>query len=125
MAAAQAHVLLVEDDVSIRALLAEELRDSGLCVVEAANADEGWSYLQAGGKVDLVFSDIHMPGSMDGLELARRVKAQYPLIKIIITSGNPGPRNISELGVLLPKPYQLDRAARIALASLDLKPSEG
>jgi PleD family two-component response regulator len=69
-----AHVLLVEDEVLIRSVIAETLRDAGLLVIEAANADEAWSYLQTGASVDLVFSDIQMPGSMDGIELARKVK---------------------------------------------------
>jgi len=115
-----AEVLLVEDEVLIRTMLAEELRASGLRVVEAANADEAWDYLAAGGRPALMFSDVAMPGSMDGLELTRRVKAAYPDMKIIITSGNPGPRNVFELGVFLPKPYQLNRATATTLAALGL-----
>jgi CheY-like chemotaxis protein len=116
----QPHVLLVEDEVVIRALMAEELRGFGLAVVEAANADEAWSYLHAGGRADLVFSDVTMPGSMNGIELVRRVKAEFPGIKAIITSGNPGPANIAELAVFLPKPYRLEFAAHVALKSLGL-----
>jgi CheY-like chemotaxis protein len=118
------YVLLVEDEVIIRALMAEELRSFGLSVVEAANADEAWSYLNSGGRADLVFSDVTMPGSMNGVELIRKVKAEFPEIKAIITSGNPGPANISELGVFLPKPYRLDYAANVALKSLGLHPSQ-
>jgi CheY-like chemotaxis protein len=114
------HILLVEDEVLIRALLAEELRDLGLAVVEAANADEAWAFLQAGGRADLVFSDVTMPGSMNGVELIRRVKAQYPEVKAVLTSGNAGPDNIDELGVFLPKPYRLEAAAKLALNSLGL-----
>jgi len=113
-------VLLVEDELLIRALLAEELRGTGFLVVEAENADEAWRYLEAGGKADLVFSDIMMPGSMNGLELIRRVRARYPRLKTIITSANPGPANISELGVFIPKPYRLEAAANAARASLGL-----
>lgn len=114
-------VLLVEDEFFIRALLAEELRSHGLMVVEAANADEAWAYLQAGGDADLVFSDVTMPGSMNGVELIRRVKHEYPATKTIITSGNLGPVNVAELGPFLSKPYGLGFAAKAALLSLGLQ----
>ena len=114
-------VLLVEDEMVIRALLAEELRSHGLMVVEAANADEAWAYLQTGGAADLVFSDVTMPGSMNGVELVRRVKAEYPATKAILTSGNPGTDNIEALGLFLPKPFRLFAAATAALQSLGVK----
>ncbi|OYV41244.1 MAG: hypothetical protein B7Z81_01240 [Acidocella sp. 20-61-6] len=112
------HVLLVEDEVLIRALLAEELRSAGLVVVEAATADEAWAYLEAGGQADLVFSDVTMPGSMNGVELVQRVKTVFPRIKTIITSGNPGPANISSIATFLQKPYRLAEAARKTLTCL-------
>src|SRR5271156_3327232 len=114
-------VLLVEDEVVIRALLAEELRSHGLLVVEASNADEAWAYLQTGGTADLVFSDVTMPGMMNGVELVRRVKAEYPATKAILTSGNPGTDNIESLGLFLPKPFRLFAAATAALQSLGMK----
>ncbi|MDE2240393.1 MAG: response regulator [Rhodospirillales bacterium] len=116
-------MLLVEDEPVIRMMLAEELRSVGLRVVEASNADEAWSFLQAGGRPDLVVSDIAMPGSMDGAELMNRVMTVYPLIKRIITSANPGARNIFELGVYLPKPYRLEAATKLALDILGLNPA--
>lgn len=116
-------VLLVEDEPIIRMLLAEELRAVGLKVVEASNADEAWAFLQAGGKPDLILSDITMPGSMDGVELMSRVIKNYPYIKRIITSANPGPRNILELGRFLPKPYRLEAASKMTLETLRLNPS--
>jgi CheY-like chemotaxis protein len=115
-------VLLVEDEALIRALLAEELRNHGLLVVEASDADEAWAYLQAGGHVDLVFSDVIMPGMMNGIELLRRVKAHYPQMKTIVTSGYAGPVNVSEVGVFIPKPYRLEVAAKITLQSLGVQP---
>jgi two-component system, response regulator PdtaR len=86
--AESAHVLLlVEDEVLVRTPVAHTLRGSGFVVVEAANADEAWSYLRTGAPVDLVFSDIQMPGSMDGVELARRIRKEFDHIVIILTSG--------------------------------------
>ncbi|MDE1896345.1 MAG: response regulator [Rhodospirillales bacterium] len=116
-------VLLVEDEPIIRMMLAEELRAVGLSVVEASNADEAWRFLQAGGKPDLIVTDIAMPGSMDGAELMSRVIENFPLIKRIITSANPGPRNILELGRFLPKPYRLEAAAKMALETLRMNPA--
>jgi len=80
-------VLLVEDEVLLRTPVAHRLRGTGLVVIEAANADEAWSYLRSGAPVDLVFSDIQMPGSMDGVELARRIRKKFDHIVIILTSG--------------------------------------
>lgn len=113
--------MLVEDETLIRALLAEELRNLGLRVVEAATADEAWSYLSAGGQAHMVFSDIAMPGSMNGVELVRRIREQYPEMKAIITSGNAGPNNFSSLALFLPKPYRLDAAAQLTLKTLGLR----
>jgi len=112
------HVLLVEDEVTVRALLADELRGAGLAVVEAANADEAWAYLQSGGTADLMFSDVQMPGSMDGLELKRRVREAFPEVKIILTSGNLGPRHPGEVDAFLPKPFLFSKAVEYTIKLL-------
>lgn len=114
-------VLVIEDEMLIRVALAEELRAAGLSVVESISADEAWSYLQAGGRADLVFSDICVPGSMDGLEFARRVKAHYPDLNVILTSGNFRFIGMEGLGHFLPKPYAFDRAVEFVLETLNLK----
>lgn len=105
-------VLVIEDEVLIRIALAEELRAAGFNVVETVNADEAWSYLKAGGRVDLVFSDIAMPGTMDGIELARRLRKHYPDIHIVLTSGNTQSAAVKDLGPFLPKPYSFDAAVK-------------
>lgn len=112
-------VLVIEDEALIRTALAEELRYAGLTVVEAVSADEGWSYLQAGGRADLVFSDVHLPGSMDGLELARRVRKYYPDLHVVLTSGRVTHQDETEK--FLPKPYAFDEAVNIVLKTLGLK----
>jgi CheY-like chemotaxis protein len=118
-------VLLVEDEVLLRALLAETLRGDGFSVVEAANADEAWAYLQAGaGPVDLLFSDVSMPGSMDGIALMKRVRAAYPAIKILITSGNLGPVDLNAFDGFVQKPFTLGHAAKVAAALLGMEPPE-
>ena len=117
----QATVMVVEDDVLIRSVFAEELRERGLCVVEAASGDEAWHILGAGIVIDLVFSDIVMPGSMDGNELARRLNASEPMIKILLTSGNSTVSPDVRIEHFLPKPYQPYLAIEIILRSLGLK----
>jgi CheY-like chemotaxis protein len=117
-------VLLVEDEVVVRALLAEELRYAGMTVTEAANADEAWAFLQAGGTADLLFSDVKMPGSMDGVALMRLVRRAFPAIKIVMTSGNMGPFDVGEFDGFLPKPYTFTKAVLIAAHLLGVQPPE-
>lgn len=114
-------VLIVEDEVLVRIALAGELRAAGVNVIETGSADEAWDYLLAGGAADLIFSDVCMPGSMDGLELAHRVKMQHPELCVILTSGS---RSLDEEGVrFLSKPYDFDNAVRVILDTLALKQS--
>jgi CheY-like chemotaxis protein len=106
-------ILLVEDEPVLRANLAEELREAGFTVIEAASADEAWRYLQATGPVDLVFSDIQMPGTMSGIDLQHRVRTNFPGTKIILTSGNAGPTK-PDVEIFLPKPYGLGKAVEVS-----------
>jgi two-component system, response regulator PdtaR len=112
------HVLLVEDEILIRSALAEYLRTAKLHVIEASNADEAWAYLQTG-TVDLMFSDIQMPGSMDGVELARRVAMAYPAIRVILTSGEA--LSGTSGGAFLLKPYRPARAVSLVLSMLGIE----
>ena len=81
-------VLVVEDEVLIRELIAETLRDAGISVVEAPDADEALLVLNNFATVSLVLTDIRMPGSMDGVGLARLVRAKRPDIKIVFISSH-------------------------------------
>src|SRR5207253_11158559 len=87
-ASANHTVLIVEDEVLVRLMIAEELRSAGYEVIEAANADEALDVLAHISGVSLVISDIRMPGSMDGLRFARLVRSEYPATRIVLTSGN-------------------------------------
>lgn len=100
-------ILYVEDEVLIRAFVAEGLRDEGFHVVEAANADEARTYLIAGDPVDLVFTDIDMPGSTNGIELTRYILDHLPGLKVILTSGGTKGQDARALGAFLPKPFGL------------------
>lgn len=85
---AAARILLVEDEALIRILVAEELRDADYEVVEASSADEALELLGSSHSVDLVISDVRMPGTIDGLGLLEAVKAQSPDLPFIVTSGH-------------------------------------
>src|SRR5712671_256882 len=83
-------ILVVEDEVIIRMVISAYLRDCGYKVVEAANADEAVIVLQNPDiTVEVVFSDIEMPGSMDGFALARWVRANRPGLDVILTGSVP------------------------------------
>jgi len=118
-------ILLVEDEVLIRSLFAEALRDAGCQVVEAARADEALSYIHAGSDIDLVFSDVRMPGDIDGMELMRVLGSLRPSLPVILTSGNLGPEDVTKLRFFLPKPYRIDRAVSAVFEVLGLEPPKG
>lgn len=105
---AVATILVVEDEVLVRLMLADELRDQGYVVVEAASGDEAVALFRGGVQVDLVVTDVRMPGCIDGLGVARFVREQYPNIKIIMVSGHMTAPEASEAAdELLSKPYDL------------------
>jgi CheY-like chemotaxis protein len=111
--ARQPVVLVVEDEVLIRSAVAEYLRILGNSVVEAASAAEAIAVFAAGAPIDVVFSDIHMPGTMDGFSLARWVYHHHPGIHVMLTSGNADAARATEVaGLFFPKPY---RTAEVAL----------
>jgi CheY-like chemotaxis protein len=83
----QSTVLVVEDDEILRMCTANVVADAGFVTVEAANADEAIAILESRSDIALLFTDIQMPGSMDGLGLARTVQDRWPTIKIILVSG--------------------------------------
>jgi two-component system, response regulator PdtaR len=88
MRAERPTILLIEDEVLIRMMLADELRGRGFNVVEAQNADEALTLLQSRVPVGLVLTDVQLPGSMDGIGLARLLRATRPELKVVIASGN-------------------------------------
>jgi CheY-like chemotaxis protein len=84
-------VLIVEDELLLRMQAVEIVEEAGLDVLEAANAQDAISILESRDDIRIVFTDIQMPGSMDGLALARAVRDRWPPIAIIITSGRVRP----------------------------------
>jgi CheY-like chemotaxis protein len=100
-------VLVVEDESVLRLDAAETLRDAGFEVVEAADATEALAALERRDDIGVLFTDIDMPGGIDGLELARRVHDRRPRMHLIITSGavRPRPQDIPDAGSFVGKPY--------------------
>jgi CheY-like chemotaxis protein len=101
-------VLVVEDEMLIRTMVAEILRDEGLAVVEATSADEALIVLRSPAAVSLILTDIRMPGSMDGLQLARIARAQVPGLKIVVLSSHmEGLADSAFIDAFLAKPFKL------------------
>jgi len=118
-------ILIVEDEVLVRFDVAEYLRTCGYRVIEAANAAEAIALFESGQHVDLIFSDVQLPGDMDGFALARWARSHRPDIKVILTSGVARSAQIAgelcEDGPLETKPYDpqhLLRRIRAALAKV-------
>jgi CheY-like chemotaxis protein len=109
-------VLVVEDEILVRTVIAAYLRDGGFDVVEAGNADEAVRVLAAGIRVDIVFSDVNMPGRLDGFGLAQWLRRERPGLEIILTSGAAQrAKDASELcahAPILAKPYDYAELAR-------------
>src|SRR5438094_9829126 len=80
-------VLVVEDEMVLRLRAVDIVEDAGFTAVEAVSADEALAILESRSDISLLFSDIQMPGSMDGLMLAHAVHERWPAIKIILVSG--------------------------------------
>ncbi|WP_292046412.1 MULTISPECIES: response regulator [unclassified Brevundimonas] len=103
-------VLVVEDELFIRINIADYLRDCGFQVVEASNGEEAKAVIESGRVVNVVFSDVQMPGELDGFGLARRVRQHRPDIHVILNSGmvNAAEKagDLCEDGRLMAKPYE-------------------
>jgi len=101
-------VLLVEDEVLIRLMIAEELRDHGIQVLEASSADEALTVLESALAVHLLFTDIQLPGTMNGVALANLAHVRYPHLKLVITSSQePCGDSGAVADTFIPKPYDL------------------
>ena len=107
-------VLIVEDEAMVRLIGADAVADAGYEVLEASSADEALTILQGVEEVHILFSDIRMPGTMDGLQLARIVHDRWPSIRIVLTSGDTflQDRDVPDNGRFLAKPYKVDALQR-------------
>jgi DNA-binding NtrC family response regulator len=121
-AAPRKRILLVEDELLIRLVVGDELRDAGYDVVECFNADEAIVLLEAGIGFDLIVSDVRMPGEVDGMGLLALVKETRPTLPVIVTSGHLEPTLALRKGAnrFLQKPFRMHavvNAVRDELAS--------
>ena len=116
-------VLLVEDELVIRMLLADVLSDAGFAVIEAASGEEAAGLIgRPPATFSLLVTDVHMPGRLDGLQLARLMRGRFPGMPTIYMTARPDiVRQAGPLGpqeVLFPKPFSpfalLDLARRMA-----------
>jgi CheY-like chemotaxis protein len=102
------NVLVVEDEVMVRALIAETLRDAGCAVTEAATADEAVRALRAKAVPDVMITDVKLPGAMNGVELAACARRAQPRMKVIVTSGHAAAGDTRHVAdAFLAKPFEL------------------
>ena len=107
-------VLVVEDEELVRLGACSMLQDAGYEVIEAAGADQALAILKSRSDVGVLFTDVQMPGRLDGLELALEVHEQWPLVHLLLTSGNVTPerRAFPRDGRFLAKPYGGEQMVR-------------
>ena len=106
-------VLLVEDEPLIAEIIGESLEEYGFCVHCVADAAEALAYLSGGSHIDILFTDINLPGDLDGVRLAEQVRRMLPDIPVIYASGRWGlldDLRMLPLSMILPKPYSPARA---------------
>src|SRR6202051_4522985 len=101
-------VLVVEDEMLLRMRAVDMVEDAGFTSVEAVDADEAVAILEARSDIALLFTDIQMPGSMDGLKLAHAVRERWPPVKILVVSGKVRlqPSELPSNSCFVGKPYQ-------------------
>lgn len=104
-------ILVVEDDDLIRMNATEMLEDAGFAVVEARHADEAWFILPERSDIGVLFTDVDMPGTMNGVALAERVNENWPDIRLVLTSGRHRftDQEVPDHGLFVPKPYGPDQ----------------
>ena len=110
---AAVRVLLVEDENLIRLVTSEILQDEGFEVVEAWNGDEAVRLLDGPDSFDILFTDVQMPGTLDGVEVAIYARQRHPGIPVLVVSGYAARlisrlRGLNPAAVFISKPYSLE-----------------
>lgn len=109
-------ILIVEDEALIRMVIADHLRDLGYEVAESRSADEAVALMETGRPVDLVFSDVNLPGAINGIDLARWLRSHRPAMPVLLTSGAIAvqdiPTDLRGSCDLVLKPYDIEEVAR-------------
>lgn len=113
--AAVTTVLVVEDDPVLRSLATEVFEMEGYAVQSFDTADAAWGWLESDSLTpDLLFTDVRMPGRLDGLALAKQVRQRFPQLPILVSSGYTGQQYAEreEKALFLPKPWTIDQLLR-------------
>lgn len=110
-------ILIVEDNEKVRKLSIERIRDLGFATLHAESGDRAYEMLKDGAEVDLVFSDLVMPGTLNGYELAAKITAEFPALKVLLTSGYASDVITGEMAHdvhfdILHKPYRQSELAQ-------------
>jgi CheY-like chemotaxis protein len=121
MSPTPALILLVDDEPMIRWIASDALEEAGYEVVAAENAAQALVLLNDRRDIALLFTDVNMPGAMDGLALAELVHQKWPAVGLVVTSGRGIDRKVPEDGTFLSKPYSLDEL-RQAIAEANRPP---
>lgn len=112
-------VLIVEDDPLIRMEAVDMIKDAGFQTIDVGSADLAILMMERNEDISILFTDIEIPGTMDGLELAAYVQRRWPTVAIVIASGAVEVKtlDLAEGACFFPKPYQTDRITK-ALKSI-------
>ena|ERR1700722_4927760 len=115
MTTAKPVILVVEDEALVRMIAVAVAENCGFEVLEAATADEAIKILESRSDIRLVFTDVNMPGSMNGLRLAHAVRGRWPPVELLITSalGDITAKDLPERGRFLAKPYNVATLSRV------------
>jgi CheY-like chemotaxis protein len=107
-------VLVVEDNELVRFVATDVLEEGGFKVLGAGRADEAIRLLEGNPDIGILFTDINMPGSMDGLKLAHYARDRWPSLEMIVTSArSQASRPLPERAVFLSKPYRMDQITQM------------
>jgi CheY-like chemotaxis protein len=118
-------VLVVEDESLIRTTAMDMVEEAGFEAIAASDADEAIRILESRNDIRAVFTDVQMPGSMDGLRLARVVRSRWPPVALIVTSGqtNVADAHLPAGGRFLRKPYEAAHVGAVLHQLIDLRTS--
>ncbi len=103
-------ILVVEDEIGLRAMIVEELSDAGFDILEAEIGDEAIAIIDSGRVIDVLFTDIRLPGGLDGWEIAKHARNSMPNIHVVYASGYGGDRAAQVPNSLYVKKPYLPRA---------------
>jgi CheY-like chemotaxis protein len=112
-------LLLVEDEFLVRLVAKEVLQEGGFEVLEAKDGDEAIRMLDKLDHVDIVVTDVRMPGHHDGVDVAHHARARFPQIPVIVATGfaaniRERVKHFSPDAILIEKPYKMDRLTALA-----------